>query len=232
MTRVVVTLARPAPAQVPKRELYLGAILRAGAVVVPVFPAETAPDEFDALFLAGGEDVAPSRYYARNEGAERIDEERDALEFDTIQRALRRRVPILGVCRGFQVLNVALGGSLVQHVEGHRSRPPAPRVSHEVVIAPASLLEDACGRGPLVVNSWHHQGVRPANLARGLRATAVVDDLVEAFEAPHLGWVVAMQWHPERSDEVDAATTRIFEAFVAAAREPADRWMRSSRGVH
>ena len=88
-------------------------------------------------------------------------------------------------------------------------------MGHQIEVAPQSLLERACGRGPLRVNSWHHQGIRPRDLARGLRATAVVGDLVEAYEAPHLGWVVAVQWHPERTAQVAAAATRIFEAFVA-----------------
>jgi putative glutamine amidotransferase len=211
--RILVTLARPGPGQAQRRALYLSAVSRPGVEVYPVFPGEPLPDDFDALLLTGGEDVHPTRYRASIQGAERIDSERDELELAAVDRALRKRVPVLGVCRGFQVLNVALGGTLAQHVEGHRGGD----VSHEIVVAPRTMLEAACGRGPFRVNSWHHQAVRPRDLARGLVPTVVVDDLIEGFEAPHLGWVVAVQWHPERTAEVDPSAARIFDAFVAAA---------------
>ncbi len=232
MKRVVVTLARPGPRQAEKRALYLASVRRPDVAVVPVFPGDEPPATFDALYLSGGEDVAPERYGQTPDGREHVDAERDALEFDLVERALQRRAPILGVCRGFQLLNVALGGSLVQHREGHRSHPPEPGISHEIVIAPQSLLERACGRGPLRVNSWHHQGVRPADLARGARASALVDDLVEALEAPHRGWVVGVQWHPERPSEVDAGATKIFDAFVDAVDVPSDTWSLAARGLH
>ncbi len=217
MTRVLLTLARPSPAQVQKRAAYIAALHRAGAEVTPLFPGEEPPEEFDALCLSGGGDIDPTRYGAANEGSERVDEQRDELEFRVLDRAIRERKPVLGICRGFQVLNVLLGGSLLQHRDGHQSVP------HEVVIAPGTRLEAACGGGPFRVNSWHHQGVRPRDLARDLRATVVVDDLIEAVElkAAHLPWVVGVQWHPERSDEVGPAAIRVFDAFVAAARQRA-----------
>ncbi len=218
MTRVLVTLARPGPAQARKRALYLNAVVRAGAEVLPVQPGEELPAEFDGLFLTGGGDVHPRRYREPVAGSHEMDEERDELEFAVLERAIAGRVPVLGVCRGFQVLNVALGGSLAQHLEGHRSRPPDPPVKHTVAVAPRTRLESAIGRGPMVVNSWHHQGVPPGRLGRGLQPTVVVDDLIEAFEAPYAAWVVGVQWHPERPEEVDATATRIFDAFVAACR--------------
>lgn len=231
MTKVVLTLARPGPTQVRRRALYLAALQRAGAEVQAVFPGETVPEDFDALCLSGGGDLDPRRYGETMAGSEPPDEERDELELRALEGALERRVPVLGICRGFQVLNVGLGGGLRQHVEGHRPPDGAGLLQHRLEVAPGSLLERACGRGPLVVNSWHHQAVHPRDLARGARATAIEGDLVEALEAPHLGWVVGVQWHPERSTEVDAPATRIFEAFVDAARDPA-RATREVRGIH
>lgn len=215
MTRVVLTLTKPGPGQAQRRAPYLAALERAGAQVLPLFPGEQPPDEFDGLCLSGGGDVHPRRYGQTIDGTEtdRIDEERDALELALVERMVRARKPILAICRGFQVLNIAFAGGLTQHLDGHRG----PDVSHDVVVAPGTLLELACGRGPFRVNSWHHQGVHPRDLARGLRATVVVGDLVEAFEASQHGWVVGVQWHPERDSQVDPAATRIFDSFVLAA---------------
>jgi putative glutamine amidotransferase len=216
MIRVALTLRRRSRAKPDAHVPYVEALSRAGAEVVPVWPDDEPPRHFDALCLSGGGDVHPSRYGQDVAGSTEIDEERDALEFDLFERAARQHLPVLGICRGMQLMNVALGGSLGQHVTGHDERY-GPLVPHEVTIAPRSLLEAACGRGPMIVNSRHHQAVRPRDLGRGLRATAVVGDVIEALEAPHLGWAIGVQWHPERTAEVHVAATRIFDAFVRAA---------------
>ena len=121
MTRVLLTLAAPSPQQVGRRAYYIAALERAGAQVVPVFPGETLPDDFDALLLSGGGDVHPRRYGEELAGSTEIDEARDELELEATRRALARGRPILGICRGFQVLNLALGGSLLQYLDRHRS---------------------------------------------------------------------------------------------------------------
>lgn len=216
MIRVALTLRRRSSAKPDAHTPYVKALSRSGAEVISVWPGDEALADFDALCLSGGGDVHPSRYGQELGGSMEIDEERDALEFDLFERAARHRRPVLGICRGMQLMNVALGGSLTQHVTGHAERY-GPLVPHEMTIAPRSLLEAACGPGPITVNSRHHQAVRPRDLGRGLRATAVVGDVIEAIEAPHLGWAVGVQWHPERSAEVHAAATRIFDAFVRAA---------------
>ena len=218
MTRVLLTLAAPSTRQVQRRAHYLSALERAGAEVVPVFPGETPPEDCDALLLSGGGDIHPRHYGQEVAGADEIDEVRDELELAVTRRALERGIPVLGICRGFQVLNVARGGSLLQHLNGHRSQDGDPNIRHQVCAAPGSKLAEAIGSRPLRVNSWHHQAVTPDLLAPGLRATVVVDGVVEALEAPDGAWVVAVQWHPERAHEVDAPATRVFDAFVRAAR--------------
>jgi putative glutamine amidotransferase len=218
MTRVLLTLAAPSPVQVRRRAQYIAALERAGAEVVPLFPGETAPDEFDALLLSGGGDIHPRHYGEEVAGSKEIDERRDELELEVTRRALDRRIPILGICRGFQLLNVALGGSLLQHLDTHTARDGEPPLQHRVRVAPRTRLAAAIGTAPIAVNSWHHQAVASDRLAPGLVPTALVDGLIEAFEAPDRGWVVAVQWHPERAQEVDARATRVFDAFVRAAR--------------
>ncbi len=202
------------------REEYVTALERAGALVLACGPRDDPPDDFDALCLSGGGDIDPARYAAENVASRDIDLDRDATEFALAERALREDMPILGVCRGFQLLNVALGGTLIQHVEGHEQRLTGA-VPHVVVAEPGSRLADACGAERQRVNSAHHQAVTLATLAAGLRPTVLVEGSIEAFESRHHRFVVGVQWHPERTDEVDAPATRIFDGLVrAAARGP------------
>jgi putative glutamine amidotransferase len=210
------------------RDLYLASIVRAGGEPLRLDPSHKLPDRFDALCLTGGDDIDPARYGDPDRGSTEIDPARDELEFALTERAIERDVPILGICRGFQVLNVAFGGSLEQHREGHspkhppaglvvRDDPAGPEaVQHTVTPLAGSLLARACGEAALLVNSSHHQVVTTSRLAPGVRATAWVDDLVEALESPSHRWVVGVQWHPERVAQVDPRATRIFEALVTA----------------
>lgn len=189
----------------------------AGADVVPLQAGDRVPDDFDAMCISGGEDVDPAKYGEANVASKAISAERDALELDLIEKARERDVPILGVCRGFQVLNVAFGGSLVQHIDGHQVDESTPVIPHRIRPAAGSLLAQVTSSREQVVNSRHHQAVTPDRLASGLVTTVEVDGLVEAFEAPAHRWVVGVQWHPERTSEVDPAAVRIFSAFVRAA---------------
>jgi putative glutamine amidotransferase len=205
------------------REHYLSALSGAGFAVIALDSGAAAPEEFDALCLTGGEDLEPSRYGAPSDPkTEPADPRRDALELTLIATARERDLPVLGICRGFQVINVAYGGSLIQHVEGHRAAN-GPIVPHIAVPTAGSRLADACGTGPFSVNARHHQAVDDRSLAPGLRATAHIDGFVEAFEDPARRWLVAVQWHPERSadPEMSDAGRSIFRAFAdAAARQP------------
>ncbi|HEY8861196.1 MAG TPA: gamma-glutamyl-gamma-aminobutyrate hydrolase family protein [Candidatus Limnocylindria bacterium] len=224
--KVVVTLSVQNGSDLRRRsrEHYLGALRDAGFLVVAVDAGGTAPDAFDALCLTGGEDMEPARYgAAADPKTETIDAARDALEVGLLATAKERDLPVLGICRGFQVINVAYGGSLVQHVEGHREAN-GPLVPHVAVAAPGSKLAAACGAEPFSVNARHHQAVSRAGLAPGLVPTATIGGVVEAFEDPRRRWLVAVQWHPERSADPDmsAAGRQIFGAFAAAAsRQPA-----------
>jgi putative glutamine amidotransferase len=229
--RIAVTLCGHAtPRCAIARDQYLGAIRRAGAEPIAVDPTDAVPAEFDGLCLTGGGDIDPARYGADNVASMDIEERRDAIELMLLEHALARDIPVLGICRGFQLLNVRFGGSLEQHHLGHSPKyPPAgapvsddpagtDAVRHLTVAEPGSRLAAACGDEAFIVNSSHHQVVTPDRLASELRATARVGELVEALESPAHRWVVAVQWHPERTAQVAAAATRIFDAFVAAVR--------------
>jgi putative glutamine amidotransferase len=226
--RIAVTLCGHATRRCEvARGQYLDAIRRAGAEPIPVDPTDATPEEFDGLCLTGGGDIDPARYDADNVASTDIDERRDGVELALLGRALALDIPVLGICRGFQLINIHLGGSLEQHHLGHSPKYPpegAPvsddpagpdAVSHEVTAEPGSKLAAACGDQTFVVNSSHHQVVTSDRLASDLRATAHVGELVEALESPAHRWVVAVQWHPERTAQVGAAATRIFDAFVA-----------------
>jgi len=220
--KVVVTLSvlNGTELRVRSRARYLKALRDVGFEAIAVDAGSPVPDEFEALCLTGGEDMAPSRYGAPAEPrTEPADPERDALELALLATARERDLPVLGICRGFQVINVAYGGSLVQHIDGHRAAN-GPIISHTVVPAEASKLAAACGAAPYSVNARHHQAVTERSLAPGLVPTAHIDGFVEAFEDPARRWLVAVQWHPERTADPDmsAAGARIFGAFAAAAR--------------
>jgi putative glutamine amidotransferase len=168
------------------------------------------------LLTGGAGDVDPAHYGAdRHPETEPVDPARDGFELALARAAVARDVPLLGVCRGMQVLNVAYGGDLVQHLDGgggHRGEP-GEWGGHDVVLDRGSLAARACGGERVAVMSWHHQAV--ATVADGLAVTgrAVADELVEAVEDPRRRFVLGVQWHPEE-DERD----RVIAAFVAASR--------------
>jgi len=180
------------------------------------------------LLLTGGVDVDPSLY---NEPAHAMAQTpvpgRDAFELALLRAALEQDLPVLAICRGVQLLNVCLGGSLLQHIEqaGHVANESGASAWHEVTVERATKLYDVLGAERVVVNSRHHQAVTPDRLARGLRITAMSDDgLVEGVEGTTQRWLVGVQWHPERLEE-DAAnfisdSRRLFEAFALAVNDP------------
>lgn len=229
--RIAVTLSGSTSARnAVAREQYLSAIRRAGGEPIALDPGAAPNVDFDALCLTGGGDIDPIRYGDENINSKDIDATRDALELALLERALAHDLPVLGICRGFQLINVRFGGSLEQHHLGHSPKYPpdgesvqddpagADAVHHVVQAEPGTRLAAACGDDAFMVNSSHHQVITPDRLASELSATARVGELVEALESPSHRWVAAVQWHPERTAQVSGAATRIFDAFVAAAR--------------
>lgn len=177
-------------------------------------------DALDGLVLAGGGDVDPKYFGAELDGAnpDSIDHLRDELELHLTRRALFMDMPIFGICRGCQVLNVAAGGGMVQHFDGHRSSTEKP-VVHDVLIEAGSRLFQIVGAERLLTNTYHHQGIDQATLAPILRSAGTAESdpwLLEAFESPIHTWVIGVQWHPERLFELPDAHRRLWLDFVEA----------------
>jgi putative glutamine amidotransferase len=205
---------------------YATAVQRAGGTAVLLPPdaaAEAEPDRIlemlDALILAGGSDIDPGAYSAEPHAETRVTwPERDIFEVALAQRALVRDMPLLGICRGMQILNVARGGTLCQHLpeiighERHREVPGAFG-DHEVVLEPGSLAAEAAGAERVGVKSHHHQGVDEVGEGLIVSGHSVDDDLIEAIELPDRRFALGVIWHPE--EDVD---DRVIGALVAAAR--------------
>jgi putative glutamine amidotransferase len=209
---------------------YANAVQRAGGLAMVLAPDEAVAedpdrllDRLEALLLTGGADVDPGSYGAKlHPETTGTWPERDRFEVALARRALERELPVLGVCRGMQLLNVALGGTLEQHLperlghEGHR-RVPGRFGEHEVRLAAGSLAARACGGDRAVVFSHHHQGV--ADLGSGLIASGwdLKDDLVEAIEAPGHRFALGVIWHPEE-DAGSPVIGSLVEAAQVVAR--------------
>ena len=204
---------------------YSTAVQAAGRLPFSLPPDRAAPDDpdtwldrIDALLLAGGADVDPATYgAAADPHTTDTWPDRDNFEIALTSRALERGMPVLGICRGMQLLNVALGGTLEQHLpdrlgsDRHREKPGAYG-EHEVRLRPGSLAARAVGAGQTIVKSHHHQGVD--RLGAGLVASgwSVPDDVVEAIERPGEGFVLGVLWHPEEDER-----SRVIGALVATA---------------
>lgn len=231
----------PAAFQAPQDELgrgasavpqsYLRALERVGGapLLIPITERqETLRALFkriDGLLLAGGVDIDPARFgQDRHPKLGKIDARRDGIELTLTPWALADGLPILGICRGIQTLNVAAGGTLWQDIEAqvldalrHPWYPNYPfnRLSHPVEVAPGGRLTAILGEGEVWVNSLHHQAVR--DVGGGLRVTARASDgIIEAVEGTGEAWVVGVQWHPEWLLDVDPRMVWLFEAFVRA----------------
>lgn len=221
-----------------KMEDYLESVRRAGGEPIEVAVGSEAPEHLlarvDALVLTGGGDVDPA-FYGQERHAATGDAEpgRDEFEIDLARRAMERNLPLLAICRGVQVLNVAAGGTLVQDIPtairsdlAHAVRTPKNLLCHAITIEPGTRLSRVLGStdAPACscrVNSRHHQAID--RVGTGLRVSAAAPDgVVEAVEGPDATFCIGVQWHPEnfwRSGEFSP----LFDAFVAAARETRSR---------
>ena len=200
---------------------YLQAIERAGGVPVVLPPCvsdlEALMARLDGVCLSGGPDLDPGAYGATDRHAELgpTEPSLDAFELALARAAVERGMPLLGICRGAQTLNVACGGTLHQHVPGHRQGESGRHATHDVEVLAGTRLATLLGAGTLGVNSFHHQAVD--RLGDRLRISAcAADGTVEGIEAD--GFVLGVQWHAET-----LADGRLFEALVTAAAEPALR---------
>jgi putative glutamine amidotransferase len=178
-------------------------------------------DHLDGLILSGGGDVAPHYFNQRLAGADEstIDLKRDEMEIGLSQDALARNLPIFGICRGCQVLNIAAGGAMLQHFDGHRSPVDGATRFHPVRVASDSRLRAIVGADRFEVNTFHHQGLDHSSLAPIFRSAAVAEPdqwLVEAYESHVHDWVVGVQWHPERLFELNDAHRQLWESFIEA----------------
>lgn len=231
--RILVTVADPAAQSSPdvqqrKNRLYADAVRRHGAEPVLVSAGSSAAEReaafhaMDGLLISGGADIDPARYGREVRGSTGMEPDRDALEAAAFEAARQRGVPVLGICRGFQAINVFMGGTLIQHVDGHEgpSYLSGPAACHRLRFVEGSRVARILGVHRAEVNTYHHQAIGPDDLAPGLVAAgwapSPIGDLVEAFESPDDAFLVAVQCHPERTESTPPAFERLWAAFVAA----------------
>ena len=208
---------------------YVTALEVAGLIplIVPPLSSERAAaavlDSVSGLVLTGGEDVDPARYgEKRHEKVRSVNAARDATEASLVVEAKARGIPVLAICRGIQILNGALGGTLVQDIStqcetdiAHDEDGPRDSRAHEIIVEPGSLIASAIGTERCTVNSFHHQSVK--DVANGMRVSArSPDGIVEGIESTDKDWwVLAVQWHPEEMTNSPEPWDRgLFKAFA------------------
>lgn len=213
----------------PEENDYVLALTEAGArreEIVVLRPGDAVEEEFDGVVIAGGGDVDPALYGREvlAEGKVKVDAGRDAIDFPVFAQAWQEGRPVLAICRGLQVVNVARGGTLIQDLASespsdvpHQRPKQRNRRDHPVILSAGSRLAGIAGSQRIDVNSRHHQAVdRPAG---DLVVTATAPDgVIEALEARDDRWVVAVQWHPENLHD-DPASKRLFREFVEEVRK-------------
>jgi putative glutamine amidotransferase len=235
-TQTAIPGERPTAWMMGKRYLEVLGMLDAVPVLIPLLDQypnvlQGLFEQLDGVLLAGGSDIEPARYgEIRCAECGPSDPDRDAVEILLVKYALSEKLPILGLCRGVQLLNVACGGTLYQDIPSQvpgaikhdftAAQQYSDRASleHDVRIKPNSLLAQVLGESVVLVNSIHHQAVK--ELGQNLVATAYSNDgVVEAIEGTVGGFLLGVQWHPEELVETDPRMKRLFTAFRDAVKE-------------
>jgi len=209
---------------------YFRSVTRSGGSPIFLPPTadaaavEAAMERIDGLLLSGGGDINPAEYgEAPHEATKRPQQSRDLTEFAATRIALECGMPILGICRGIQILSVALGGSLIQDIPSqvpgaikHNARPNEPRVSHDIRISSGSFLARILGVEEARVNSSHHQSANRSG--KGLRFSArAPDGVIEGMELEDGRPILGVQWHPERTYDKTPLSRKLFDWLVAEA---------------
>jgi putative glutamine amidotransferase len=210
--------------------LYVDAVRRAGGIAILIPPGDDPWEELfdmlDGLILAGGGDVEPSLYGgSKHEAIYGVDSERDRSELALARRVAASELPTLGICRGHQLLNVALGGTLHEHLPDvvgdavvHRL-PPREPTEHPIMVDAKSRLAGILGESEFPASSWHHQAIRDA--AQGLVPVArAPDGTIEGCELKTHPWLFTVQWHPELTAHASTTQQRLFDGLVEACRAP------------
>ena len=223
------------PAKYHFNKSYITAVEKAGGFPIGIMRPnvdriDAIMETADGLFLMGGYDIDPKEYGEKDRACIFCEPERDEVELVLLKKAIEQKLPILAICRGFQVLNVALGGSLYQdvvkempgalqhsfHRDGDGNILPRDFLAHEINIQENSMLHTLSKTTRMGVNSLHHQGIK--ELGRGLRAVAhAPDGLIECVEIVDYPFGLGVEWHPEELH--DEVSTKIFSAFIDAAKK-------------
>mgnify|MGYP001418198137 CR=1 FL=1 len=208
---------------------YIESIEKRGGTVLLIPPDDAPQDAASAiksvggLMFTGGEDIDPIEYDEQPDpdAGLQLSKERDAIEFPLLREGLAHDVPILAICRGMQALNVVMGGKLLQDLPHHKMEPNEDGrmvpSSHRIFVSPGSKLAATTGSAGFVrVNSIHHQGVVESCKAPNLLATAygIDDGIIEGLESPQHQWVIGVQCHPERENEVPSNWGFLFDALI------------------
>ncbi len=218
---------------------YIDAIRAAGGIPILFPPGESEPQVLlslvDGLLLTGGGDLCPSTYGEdpKHPQVRYVNLERDRFEVALAEAVMKQGIPVLGICRGMQLLNVVSGGKLIPHVPDvydeldHFNPEDRRPIHHKVSIFPSTRLHQIMGAEEISVVSWHHQAI--CHVPAGWRLSACsADELIEAIEHETHPWAVAVQWHPEFTFE-EAGHFQLFQEFVRAARQFSPRL--AGRGV-
>ena len=212
--------------QFPLPRQYVDSVRRGGGIAVLLPPGESLSERLlgrlDGLILTGGGDLDPVHYQGGcHETLYNVDAERDTLELSLVRLAVATELPLLGICRGTQLMNVALGGTLHEHLPdvvgdavAHRL-PPREPTEHAVSVRAESRLGSLLGELDFVCASWHHQAIR--DVASPLEVVAhAPDGIIEAVESSDHPWLIGVQWHPELTAATDPVQQRLFNEFASA----------------